>query len=64
VISGLGGRAATGLDMGAALQLGAARGSDMEMLGAVLPDVEAALMRRFADGATNDDWPDDKGGEE
>jgi len=50
--------------MGAALQLGAARGSDMEMLGAVLPDVEAALMRRFADGATNDDWPDDKGGEE
>ncbi|WP_010338031.1 DUF7697 family protein [Sphingobium yanoikuyae] len=49
-----------GLDYGAALALGAALSADMELLAEILPDVEAALVRR-ANGDGSDDAEVDHG---
>ena len=49
-----------GLDYGAALALGTALSADMELLAEILPDVEAALVRR-ANGDGSDDAEVDHG---
>lgn len=47
-VAGLGGGMATGLNMGSALALGGAMGADMDLLAAVLPAAEAAMLSRRA----------------
>ena len=49
VASGMSGGAPIGLDMNAALALGAARGCDMELLAGVLPAAESVLLSRHSE---------------
>lgn len=60
-IAGMAGGGSTGLDMNAALGLGAAMGCDMELLAGVLPAVEAALLARQSDNDAEDALPGEEG---
>lgn len=59
-IAGMTGGGPTGLDMTAALALGEAMGCDMELLAAVLPTAEGALLARAA-GDDEDALPGEEG---
>ena len=52
------------LDAGAALALGEAKGCDMELLGGVLPDIEAALLARNAEDDISEDFGSTHEGDE
>lgn len=45
---------AFGLDFGAIMQIGSARGADLELLADVLPQVEAARLAGLQDGGEMD----------
>lgn len=62
IIAGRAGGGPTGLDMGASLAFGDAMGCDMELLAAVLPAVETALMARHSDD-DEDALPGEEGGD-
>ncbi|WP_233486436.1 DUF7697 family protein [Thalassobacter stenotrophicus] len=48
VVSGAGGGAVIGWDIGAALQLGAALGIRARVIGELLPPIEAAMVRKMS----------------
>lgn len=64
VIAGMGGGGAIGIDMGAALALGEAKGCDMELLGGILPEIETALLARNNEEDTSDDFGNTNQGDE
>ena len=65
VAAGMSGGGPIGLDMGAGLALGAARGCDMELLADVLPAAERALLDAHAGEAGEDDFGGEfEGGDE
>ena len=49
---------AVGLDFGAVMAVAQARGADLDLVAALLPDIEAVILKALRDARDEDDEPE------